>query len=70
MTRDIGDEIKIYRRNHFSDMRTKTENIILIQDENDSKKYNYKISDFGIGCIVNKENPEINNCELAGCTVT
>jgi len=29
MSRDIGDEIKIYRRNHFSDMRTKTENIIL-----------------------------------------
>ena len=25
MSRDIGDEIKIYRRNHFSDMRTKTE---------------------------------------------
>ena len=29
MSRDIGDEIKIYRRDSFSDMRTKTENMIL-----------------------------------------
>lgn len=44
----------------------KTQNIILIQNEKDSNKYNYKISDFGIGCVLKKEETEIKNGNLAG----
>ena len=38
-------EIKIYRRNHFSDMRTKTENIIL---ENRLLEEWYRNADSGL----------------------
>jgi len=56
----------ILQENGIAQRDVKAENVILVEDENDSNQFLYKISDFGIGCEISSKNDEITCQSITG----
>ena len=50
----LAQDLLFLEENGIASRDIKTENVILVQNENNANLFHYKISDFGIGCILPK----------------
>ena len=64
--RSLSEDFKILQENGVASRDVKPQNIILVKDGKEN--YHYKISDFGIGCVLNEWENEIDIDSFSGFT--
>ena len=64
--RSLSEDFKILEENGVASRDVKPQNIILVKA--DDEHYHYKISDFGIGCLLNEWENEIDVDSISGLT--
>ena len=64
----LANDLLLLEKNGIATRDVKTENVILVYDEKNPNLFKYKVSDFGIGCYLQKNQKKINCVELSGWT--
>ena len=64
--RSLAHGLLLLEQNGIASRDIKPENVILVEDEKNPKFFQYKVSDFGIGCVLPKSDKTINCNQVSG----
>lgn len=59
----------LLQSNGIAQRDIKPQNIILVEDKNNQKEFLFKVSDFGIGCLLEKGCDLLKSENLSGCSI-